>query len=359
MYVSLALAVGVMAQVPTPPYVYVADTSGVIWQVDPLTLTAVNVGPTGIDWDGGLAFDQAGQLYGIGNSVLWRIQLAGRTITPVAPVSFRPPIPWPRGTPRGLAISDSGLGFVATIEMIGVGGLYTLELKSGRTVRQGLISRPPRGDLAFDQHGQLLMAGCMVTGFFPVDCGGFTDTLFALNLDTGGAAEIGSLGIAGVQALATAGQELFGISDQGDFIRINPATGTSVRLGKSNPVVLAASAASLAAAVPRLQPGDATRDGEFNAADLVRAFQAGGYERAEITADWQAGDWNCGARGSLLAPPVCDGRFTAADIVAAWQTGLYETGPYIARQAQGVPEPNNWLWVAAGLILGLLTRRYR
>lgn len=359
MYVSVVLAACLVAQAPALPYVYVADISGVIWQVDPLTLEAVNVGPTGIDWDGGLAFDQSGQLFGIGNGVLWRVSLAERSLMPVAPVTFRPPIPWPRGTPRGLAISEGGLGFVATIEMIGVGGLYTLELTSGRSVRQGSISRPPRGDLVFDQHGQLLMAGCVVTGFFPVDCGGFSDQLIALNTDTGGATEIGSLGVAGIQALAFAGEDLLGISDQGDFYEVNLASGASTLLGKSTPAILAASATSLTSKVPRLQPGDATLDGAFNSADIVQVLRAGAYAKTGTAASWLEGDWNCGARGSLLAPPVCDGLFNAADLTAALQTGLYETGPYIARPARAVPEPSAWQLLAAGLIFSLLARCFR
>lgn len=355
MYVSLTLAASLFGQLS--PYVYTADTSGVIWQVDPDTLAAVQVGPTGIDWDGGLAFDQAGRLFGIGNSALWRIQFAERKLVPIAPVSFRPPIPWPRGTPRGLAISNSGLGFVATIEMIGVGGLYTLDLASGRSVRQGSISHPPRGDLVFDQHGQLLMAGCMATGFFPVDCGGFADRLYALNLDTGSATDVGSLGVAGIQALATVGQQLLGMADQGDFYRINPANGQSTWLGKSNPVLLAASAAALPTTVPRLQPGDANLDGEFNSADLVRVFSAGTYERSQA-ATWITGDWNCGSRGSLFAPPVCDGRFDSADIVAAWQTGLYEQGSYLPRPAAGVPEPGGAALMIASLLVALLRRSF-
>lgn len=356
MFDSLWLTMSLLGQLP--PYVYVADTGGIIWQVDPTTLAAIHVGPTGIDWDGGLAFDQRGRLFGIGNSLLWEIQLAGRTLTPIAPVSFRPPIPWPRGTPRGIAISSSRLGFVATIEMLGVGGLYTLDLTTGRAVRQGSISHPPRGDLAFDQHGQLLMAGCMVTGFFPVDCGGFADRLYALNLDTGSATEIGSLGVSGMQALTLVDDWLLGISDQGDFYRINQANGKSTLLGKSNPALLAASAAAMPASVPRLQPGDANLDGTFDSSDLVRVFSSGAYERADVSAGWTTGDWNCGARGSLFAPPVCDGRFDSSDLVAAWQTGLYEKGSYLPSSPAGVPEPSSSALVISGMLCRLLRRRH-
>jgi hypothetical protein len=56
--------------------------------------------------------------------------------------------------------------------------------------------------------------------------------------------------------------------------------------------------------------GDANLDGIFDAADLVFAFQRGGYESDE-PAGWAEGDWNG------------DGLFTSADIVLAFQDGGY------------------------------------
>jgi hypothetical protein len=56
--------------------------------------------------------------------------------------------------------------------------------------------------------------------------------------------------------------------------------------------------------------GDANLDGQFNSADLIGAFQAGGYEDSEPgNSGWQEGDWNC------------DGDFTSADLVLALADG--------------------------------------
>jgi len=69
--------------------------------------------------------------------------------------------------------------------------------------------------------------------------------------------------------------------------------------------------------------GDANRDGVFNSADLILAFQGGKYEdNIAGNATWEEGDWNG------------DGDFTTADLVRAFQTGAYSTAAQpIAAQA--------------------------
>ena len=58
--------------------------------------------------------------------------------------------------------------------------------------------------------------------------------------------------------------------------------------------------------------GDANRDGRFDSADLVAAFQLGGYEDGIAgNSAWTEGDWNA------------DGEFDSADIVLAFQAGTY------------------------------------
>ncbi|MEZ6119467.1 MAG: trypsin-like serine protease [Pirellulaceae bacterium] len=59
--------------------------------------------------------------------------------------------------------------------------------------------------------------------------------------------------------------------------------------------------------------GDANLDGQFDSADLVLVFTAGGYEDNEFqNSNWDQGDWNC------------DGEFDSSDLVAAFQTGGYQ-----------------------------------
>jgi len=61
--------------------------------------------------------------------------------------------------------------------------------------------------------------------------------------------------------------------------------------------------------------GDSNRDGIFDTADIVLAFQAGEYEDAiSGNSTWEEGDWDG------------DGDFTTADLVFAFQSGNYVAG---------------------------------
>jgi hypothetical protein len=60
------------------------------------------------------------------------------------------------------------------------------------------------------------------------------------------------------------------------------------------------------------KPGDANRDGVFDSADLVLAFQAGKYENGiPNSATWAEGDWNG------------DGVFSSRDLVFAFTNNMY------------------------------------
>jgi hypothetical protein len=69
------------------------------------------------------------------------------------------------------------------------------------------------------------------------------------------------------------------------------------------------------------QAGDANRDREFDAQDIVQVSDAGKYGTGAAAA-WEEGDWNE------------DGVFNQLDIVAALQTGNYLQGPYAAGDAR-------------------------
>ncbi|MCA9211821.1 MAG: hypothetical protein KDB27_02055 [Planctomycetales bacterium] len=89
--------------------------------------------------------------------------------------------------------------------------------------------------------------------------------------------------------------------------------------------------------------GDANLDGEFNTSDLVRAFNAGGYEDTiDDNATWETGDWNL------------DGDFTTSDLVLAFKDGGFEKGPRVA--AAIVPEPTTPSSIALMLCALFLTR---
>jgi hypothetical protein len=90
----------------------------------------------------------------------------------------------------------------------------------------------------------------------------------------------------------------------------------------------------------RTYPGDTNLDGQFNSADIIQAFQFGGYEdRMPLNTNWSGGDWNG------------DGDFNSADFVIAFQSGGYEQG--FKPPALAVPEPTGLAfgWLFAGLVL--------
>ncbi len=95
--------------------------------------------------------------------------------------------------------------------------------------------------------------------------------------------------------------------------------------------------------------GDANLDREFNTADLVTAFQEGGYEDGiPGNAGWASGDWS----GDL--------DFDTSDFVAAFQAGGFELGPRVPPAAAAVPEPTSSILLALGLgsvLLGTARRR--
>jgi hypothetical protein len=74
-------------------------------------------------------------------------------------------------------------------------------------------------------------------------------------------------------------------------------------------------------------------DGLFNSSDLVQVFRAGHYEDNRVSNSiWATGDWNG------------DREFTSADLVTAFQQG-----GYLATATSAVPEPQG-----LGLILSAL-----
>ena len=83
--------------------------------------------------------------------------------------------------------------------------------------------------------------------------------------------------------------------------------------------------------------GDANLDGEFNNADLVRAFTVGQYEdNVPLNSDWETGDWNG------------DAEFDTSDLVMAFQVGGFERGK---RQVNAVPAPSAVLMLAVGFLV--------
>jgi hypothetical protein len=80
---------------------------------------------------------------------------------------------------------------------------------------------------------------------------------------------------------------------------------------------------------PRLQPGDADMDLDFDQLDLVRVQVAAKYLTG-LAATWGEGDWNGGPGGQQGSPPAGDGVFNQLDIIAALGAGVYLRGPYAA-----------------------------
>ena len=88
------------------------------------------------------------------------------------------------------------------------------------------------------------------------------------------------------------------------------------------------------ASAPRLHPGDADQDFDFDQLDLVRVQVAAKYLSGQA-ATWGQGDWDGAPGGEQGDPPPGDGRFDQLDIIAALSGGFYLTGPYAAIAAGG------------------------
>ena len=80
---------------------------------------------------------------------------------------------------------------------------------------------------------------------------------------------------------------------------------------------------------PRLLPGDADRNLQFDQLDLVRVLQSAKYLTGDA-ATWGEGDWDGAPGGTATDPPAGDGLFNQDDIVASLVAGVYLTGPYAA-----------------------------
>ncbi len=87
---------------------------------------------------------------------------------------------------------------------------------------------------------------------------------------------------------------------------------------------------------------DADLNGEFNSTDMIAVFQAGQYE-GDQDANWTEGDW------------TGDYRFDTADLVGAFQDGGYGQGP--RAEANAVPETTSFAVVMAALVAFATGRR--
>ena len=80
---------------------------------------------------------------------------------------------------------------------------------------------------------------------------------------------------------------------------------------------------------PRLQPGDADQDLDFDQLDLVQVQIAAKYLSGQ-PATWAEGDWDSAPGGQPGSPPPGNGLFDQLDIISALAGGKYLTGPYAA-----------------------------
>lgn len=185
------------------PILWIDDSVGRLGRVDVATGAVTIVGNMGVVmWD--IAFDPAGNLFGLGNGTsLYRIDTTTAAATFVGSLG---------ATVNSLVFSSAGT-------LYGAGSsLYTINPSSGAAtlVGSGGVGYSSSGDLAF-VGGNLYLSSGLPTA----------DSLLRLNTATGAATLVGAMGISNVYGLASSdGSNMFAVSGT-QIYQVNPATGAA------------------------------------------------------------------------------------------------------------------------------------
>jgi PEP-CTERM motif len=222
---SLVFAAAVAVAMTNPANAtFIADDAGGLWNLDPVTNVSSFIGNTQVVlFDIGLN-PISGTLYGVsGTNSFFSINTSTAVATPI-------------GT-TGAFIN--GLGFNSSGTLFGSGnnGLYTINLGTGAASLVGNTGFSSSGDVAFDSSGNLFMTSTTPSA----------DSLISLNPTTGAGTLLGAIGFPGVFGLNFVGPTLYGFTNSGQTISINPVTGSGAFVANNT---IHANGSDGAAAVP-------------------------------------------------------------------------------------------------------------
>lgn len=188
---------------PNPPVFYVVDDTNHLARLDLNAQTVQIIGDTQTFLND-LAFDPAGNLYGISGDQLFRIDLTTAQVTPVGAL----------GTNDATSLEFSANGTLYTAN----DALYTVNTTTGHATLLG-----SGGDIHYKSSGDLVFLGnqLFLTSIFNSS----SNALVRLNPATGVATLVGTIGFPDVFGLSTNDQmTLYGFSGT-KVLKINPASG--------------------------------------------------------------------------------------------------------------------------------------
>jgi len=220
--------------VTATPLLYAPSANHILYTIDPTTGLSTALGfitpdiPTDALRINALSFVPSGILYGVDdNNNVYQID---PTTVPCAPFTCN----------HATLIGNTGLGssnLVIALESSSGGTLYassgsgdleTINRSTGAATVVGNTGFIPAGDLAFspDRRTLYMSAG----GVGPSD-------LVTVNQATGAGSLVGAIGFSDIFGLEFDQGILYGLNDNGQLIRIDPATGAGALIAVTSPLV--------------------------------------------------------------------------------------------------------------------------
>ncbi len=245
---GLVLAVSGLFAYPLQAGVFmVGDEDGVLWQVDPTSGAAKQVGDMGVVMTD-IAFAPSGELFGISPpDDLYRIGLNERapdnpdripsTLIGSLGIAYRGPIG--RRDVFSLEFDASGTLFFATFAPFAGGELGTVNTLTAEPALVGIIGFNNGGDLAFAPDGRLFMNETQPSGLKLDPSQTARNRLIEIDPSNGSGTLVGSIGFRNVLGMDFVGDSLFGHTLQGELISIDTATGAGTLVANTNPTVRA------------------------------------------------------------------------------------------------------------------------
>ena len=198
-----------------------AHSSSVLFEIDPNTLQVTTVGSFG--WPSGysseqmtdIAIDELGNMIGISFYHVFSVNKETAACTHLAPLqaglSGFNGLSWV----EGVGADPNGKALVGVNQS---GDYYTIDPTTGQSTRIGAYG-------SFGSSGDLVYVRGAGTFATATSSSHSTDVLVAVNAGTGQATLIGETGFSSIWGLAYWGGEIYGFTDFGEFINIDPASG--------------------------------------------------------------------------------------------------------------------------------------